>query len=300
MLALDNGENDCATGHRGRAVRLAERIMDHIELAARAKNKIPLYLFDEADGFYTLDSRCNEPMFTLFRARHNRGSGQFLFASYPPQAESMAGTIQDANRQSYNFVEQEVLSPLEIGEGMDLVRISMRLLAVKVSEPKARRIAEESFAIPNLLQHACLTLCQGLQAQIERGEGNEVSDRLIGEATHAAQKNFMDVLFSQLQPEEIKFTLAGLVLDGSHRFTLDEAYQALRHHAGADWSRARLKRELRKVLQTLILSYDMRSGQYRFAGPEDRPYFPTMTLNVHGRDGLEDMMLRDMETDDQD
>lgn len=47
--------------------------------------RIPVLLVDEADGFYEADRTQGEPVFTLFRARHNADRLRFVFASYPPR-----------------------------------------------------------------------------------------------------------------------------------------------------------------------------------------------------------------------
>jgi hypothetical protein len=274
---------------RDKIQRLATEILDEIDHAAYPK--IPLYLIDEADGLYQYDAAWGEPLFTLFRARHNAGLAGFLFASYPPQAESMAGMIQDTRRQAYNFVEMEVLGPLEPEEGGELVRSGMRRLAVSISPEQERFLVEQTFAIPKLLQQACLDLCKKLQAQIERGDGNEITPDLLKSVVLPAQKGYLEVeFFGQFDPYDSRFAFISLILGNKYAFSLAEAVLAFKLHAGLHWSAEQARDFLRKLQRTLILSSD-EINRYYFSGPPGRPYFPTLLLEVYGKEKLENMIL---------
>jgi len=279
--------------------------LDAIE--GQARPRIPLYLLDEADGFYKYDLGFEEPLFTEFRARHNReeeeaGAARFLFAAYPQEAAGMAGLIRNPNRQSYNFLELERLGPLELEEGIDLIRTGLRRLAVSITEPQARFLAEQTFAIPSLLQEACLGLCKALESQIGQGKGYDIRQITLEESARAVQRKYVDDFWAMLKETEgvqgeardaLKNTLLGLVLEGRNRFTLEEAKEALRRHAGLVWEKEQVRQLLEHLLHTLMLTYE--DGYYRFSGPPDRPYFPTMAKEAYGEDRLEERVIAEME-----
>jgi hypothetical protein len=279
---------------RSHVVRLTNALLDEIEIHTAPCR--PLFLFDEVDAFYLYDQKHKESLFTLFRAAHNQKSMQFVFSSYPPQAESMSQAITDPRNQIYNFVEPIVLGTLEIDEGVELIQHSMSKLGIKITQLQARQIAEQTFAIPNLLQKACLEICTELQKQIDKEDNYNINETIIKHAFNTANDWYLEIFMSQLKTSELRQTLIGLVLEDNHQFNLEQAVNAFKRHANVDWSPHKVKVILSELLYTLIL--ELKHGLYHFAGTEKRPYFPTLVLNSsHGKEELELRTLQEMDYD---
>ncbi len=279
------------------ALRLLEEML--AELGKQLQPRIPVLLFDEADGLYQFDLALGEPVFTLFRAIHNQKRAHFLFAVYPAQAVHMATGVasmmdatQNAQRQSYNFLESLVLAELAENEGGDLVDTGLRRLGLRPTEPQARALTRACFAIPSLLQWTCLEVCRALDTQLAAGGSNDLNPVVIDQALAAARKGFLDRELLQL-PDALRFTLLGLMVDKKFAFSVEDACVAAKDYARVDWSAAQARQELRKLLYTLWLSRTGQSNDYRFSGPKDQPYLPTLCGWVYGQDGLENMLLQD-------
>ena len=274
---------------------LVARVLDALELDLSPL--VPVLLVDEADGFYKADRAHGEPVFTLFRARHNADRMRFVFASYPPEARNMAAAIQDAAAQTYNFLEQVKLGPLDRPAGIDLVQRGMAEVGVRLGERQAVELCDRTWGIPNLLQKACLELLRLLDMQIARGEGKHVGEAMLGSALASAQtwllEHFMHY-FNKRQVRPALYVLAALVLEQRERINPDEAADLFRRHAGGDWDKAQVSACLAPLLDTLLL--ERHEPGWRLGGPEGRSYFPTLALAVWGSEKLHDIVLHDMDT----
>jgi len=268
---------------------LAERVFEAI--FHYAQDRRPLFLLDEADGFYQHDKAANEPLFTLFRQYQAEGRAQFIFASYPEKADSLAKELVYSGNQSFNFLEMITLETLKASEARRLVQNGMDEIGIPCNAEQCKGIVEKTFSIPSLTQQTCHNLCLALEQQIAEGDDETLQQTLIDRVILESQRSFLDIFFAQLRPQAVKFALVGLVLEGKHRFTQQEAIDAFKMHAGFG-SKETIIEQLQSLLRTLILSYH--HGKYVFSGKET-PYFPTMAMNVYGKDELENQILQQME-----
>lgn len=268
--------------HDGQVKTILGRVMEHLSNIAAPKR--PLFLIDEADGYYMHDKKRGEAVFTIFRTWHNSRKAQFIFSAYPTQARKMAEASTKVAKQIFNFSELECLEPLGQPEGVALVQTSMGEVGLPISVPQAEKLVDESLGIPSVLQRACHELLRLLDAQNKTGVGRGLGAEIISQAMNKASTHFLNsILLEQVEPRYYRVALILLVQAGCNTFSLQQMHAILKKERSMDLPLEVIRERLDHFCTTLLLvPHDTLPDHFRFSGPLQRPYFPEMARRTYG------------------